>query len=119
MVRAVQYALNALTGFAIGSSIISGPSFLQCTGYINSYGEKLLKIYGMYEVEWNSWGKTLEFEKFRIWPQLMINDELIWLMYNWHDFSNGCFYGAFENYENLIYYWNWINDPVLILWNTM
>ena len=70
----------------------------------------------MYGVEF----KKLEgfvFDKFDLWPYLMINDKWIAIIYSFHGLSNGCYYGGFEAFGALTNYVDWWQDPNIILRN--
>ena len=47
----------------------------------------------------------------------MINDNLIWFIYNLYNLSSGCYNGAFEVFGGLQNYMNWTNNPTFVFSN--
>ena len=58
----------------------------------------------LFLVEWHGWLKELYFDRGAIWPFLLINDEIIWMLYNLYDLSNSCWYGGYEVFGGLTDY---------------
>lgn len=114
-----DYTVNALTGFAVGTAVIAGPSFSQCSTYLFAYGIQFVKIYEMHYAQYDLWMSTFNITQARIWPYLLINDEYIWLLANLYLLSDGCFYSGFEYYGSLLNYADWYEQPSLIAWNLL
>ena len=73
----------------------------------------------MHYAEWARWMSTFQFTEARIWPYLLINDEIIWLFYNFYQLSDGCFFSGFEMYGGLLNYVDWYSDPTIIRSNLL
>jgi len=108
-----------VTGFAVGTAVIAGPSFTQCSDIAAQYVIKLQHIRDLYTIEYNRFLRHYDWDMFQLWPFLLINDELIWLLYHVYDLSNGCYNGGFEYYYSLLNYIDWYDNPSLILQNVL
>ena len=108
-----------MTGFAVGTAVITGPSFTQCSDIAAQYVIKLQHIRDLYTIEYNRFLRHYDWDMFQLWPFLLINDELIWLLYHVYDLSNGCFNGGFEYYASLLNYVDWYENPSLMLYNVL
>ena len=75
------------------------------------------EIYDDFELIFSQYQEFGLEESFDIWPYLLINDKLIWLLWNIYELSTGCYYGGFEAYYALADYADWIYDPNLLFYN--
>ena len=86
---------NIFYGFAAGTAVIQGPSFAECTNKFQIFVNNCKEIIDDYKFEiakYNDWN----FDKFDIWPYLMINDKIAAVIYSIRGLSEGCYYGGFE-----------------------
>ena len=59
----VENVFELIVGFAEGTSIIEGPSFLVCVTNIKDYIDKIYEIFLLYEIEFSKY-QGFNFEKF-------------------------------------------------------
>ena len=105
---------DLVDGFANGTAVLAGPSFSNCSTLVNQYSYHIRYAWGLYLVEWHGWIKELYLDRATVWPFLLINDELIWMLHSFYDFSNACWYSGFEVFGGLTNYNSWMNNPQAI-----
>ena len=71
-------------------------------------------VYASYKFELSKF-EGFVFDRFSLWPYLLINDKMIAILYSLYGLTNGCYYGAFEVWGSLGDYLNWIDNPELIV----
>jgi hypothetical protein len=67
-------------GFASGTAIVEGPSFANCTASFGEYFIKVEEIFNDYAAIFTDYSENGFEESFDLWPYLLINDKLIWLL---------------------------------------
>lgn len=114
----VENVFEGIVGFAAGTAIIEGPSFAECSGNLKDYINRIYEIIMLYEIEfmklagWN-------WSKFEVYPYLLINDKIIYLIWAIKNLTNGCYYGGFEVFYSMLDYIDWFYDPLIILFNCL
>ena len=69
----VQNVFDFFLGVALGTSVVEGPSFLQCESYMSAYIDQLLAIIDSYAVEFNKLADG-DWTDFEFLNYLLIND---------------------------------------------
>jgi len=106
----VDAIFNFTYGFAEGTAVIEGASFETCIASATLLQDSFRNVSLSYEIEfakYNNW----DFSLYDPWPYLLINDQLIAILYSLHGLVNGCYYGAFEAWGTLGDYTLWLEDP--------
>lgn len=101
-------------GFGKGTAVIQGSSFQTCINSANSFFTSIKNVYLSYKTELLKF-EGFVFDKFDLWPYLLINDQLIAILYSLSGLTNGCYYGAFEVWGTLGDYTTWIEQPETIV----
>ena len=106
----VEAIFNFTYGFAEGTAVIEGASFDTCIAAATQVEMSLQNISESYSIEFAKY-ENWDFSAYDAWPYLLINDQLIAVLYSIHGLVNGCYYGAFEAWGILGDYTHWLDDP--------
>ena len=106
-----------VSGFASGTAVVEGPSLTNCTASFEEYVTQIEDIFLDYAAIFYDYAEFGVNESFDLWPYLLINDKLIWLLHSVYSVSQGCYYGGFEVYYALSDYSDWLYDPYIIMFN--
>lgn len=69
----VQNVFDFFLGAALGTSVVEGPSFLQCESYMSAYIDQILAIIDSYAIEFNKVAGG-DWSNFELLNYLLIND---------------------------------------------
>lgn len=106
-------AFAALRGFAEGTAVVGGSSFIRCNESVSNFTEDLMEVYSDYATEVRKL-EGFDFTHFDLWPYLIINDKAIGLLYAVHGLVTGCYYGGFELWSALSSYVAWVYDAEFV-----
>lgn len=110
----VPISFDIIRGFASGTGVIQGDSFITCYSSVNELVKLIQEIINDYRIEFEKY-EGFNFEQFDVWPYLLIDYKQIKALWMIHGIVNGCYYGAFEVWGVLADYAGWINSPEIIV----
>lgn len=110
----VTNSFDLIIGFASGTAVVEGPQFSLCIDYGQTYATVFEDIIVDLAYEF-----SVRKDDYDTWPYLLIFDQVIWLMYNYYNLADDCYYGAFENFDALGDYALWIENPIKIRTNSI